>query len=459
MPDICEAYMSQAEVETTISLPQVLSGLSAALDLAAANPLGHSLRTCIIGMKLAKRIGLNPKQFEDLFYALLLKDLGTTGETSESLQFRQEAGLEANLLWKAGFRGMPRRRALSAVRSLQQADPSWRGLRNLVYSSFAMKAQRWQRASDNKLHVKSRLQDLNLNPGIAEIIEYVGARWDGKGHPRTTPRRGIPLLSQIVKISQMLDILRTIYGGKKAIEIVHKRCKGWFDPGLIAAATLTFHSENKWAEISSTHSIENVTCHFPEMDEKKLDDKDLDRICQAFANIVDSHAHNTAGHSVGVALLCERMAEQLNLPEERTRTLRRAAWLHDLGLLSVKISVLDKAAPLNDIEQKMVQKAPLITYSILAGIPGFHDVATIAAAHHERLDGTGYPFNLTASSLSLPARILAVADVAEALAAARSYRPRLNNQEIYEVMNSLTPHALDATCVLALREPLLAFVA
>lgn len=453
MPETCTAEMPLAEVKAPQSHACILGGFSFALDLASSNPEGHTLRTCMIGMKLGKRIGLEPKQMNDLFYALLLKDIGITGEVAEALRFRHGAGLEASLLWRAGLGGMPRRRILRAIRSLQRVNPTWRGNNELLRTFLALKAQRWQHTAEIARNISSRILSLGLNPAIAEIIQNVGARWDGRGHPRTRPRRGIPVLSQIIKISQTLDILHSIYGGKKAIELIHRRYKGWFDPGLVAAVTLIFHSEEKWSEMCTANILEQTVRYAPVESQANLSDEEVDRICQVFATIVDSYAHNTSGHSVGVAHICERIAEILTLPAGDRKHLRRSAWLHDLGLLGVKISLLDKAGPLTDAEQAVMQRAPLDTYSILQRIPGFTGIATIAAAHHERLDGSGYPLNLQNTSIPLAARILAVADVAEALAAARSYRPRLNSQEICDVMDTLTPHALDARCVHALREP------
>jgi HD-GYP domain-containing protein (c-di-GMP phosphodiesterase class II) len=134
--------------------------------------------------------------------------------------------------------------------------------------------------------------------------------------------------------------------------------------------------------------------------------------------------------------------------------LRRAALLHDIGKLGVSNSILDKQGPLTAEERATMQKHTAFTYRILERVSCFHDVAGVAAAHHERLDGRGYALGLRADQLSLPARILAVADVADALAANRPYRKGMPPAQVLEILGREAHTGLCATCVDAI-EPLL----
>lgn len=117
------------------------------------------------------------------------------------------------------------------------------------------------------------------------------------------------------------------------------------------------------------------------------------------------------------------------------RCLGRAALLHDIGKLGVSNLILDKPGRLDAEEWEAVRRHPEHTKVVLDRVAGFRSIAETAASHHERLDGSGYHRGLTEGDLSLDARILAVADVCEALSAARPYRPALSSEEVAEIMS------------------------
>ena len=132
--------------------------------------------------------------------------------------------------------------------------------------------------------------------------------------------------------------------------------------------------------------------------------------------------------------------------------MRRAALLHDIGKLGVSNAILEKPGKLTAEEFDSVRKHPFYSYEILRRIPAFADFSYDAAAHHERFDGKGYWRGLTAEQLSFTARILAVADVFDALRAKRPYRDALPLEKVFSIMREDTPHALDWTCLEALME-------
>ncbi len=130
--------------------------------------------------------------------------------------------------------------------------------------------------------------------------------------------------------------------------------------------------------------------------------------------------------------------------------LRRAALLHDVGKLSVPNTILEKPGKLNDDEWKVVRDHPFYTYEILNRIPGFEDLSSEAAAHHEKLDGSGYWRGWGAEQLSTFSRILAVADIYDALRAKRPYRDSLPLEKVFSIMRADAPRALDLPCLEAL---------
>jgi HD-GYP domain-containing protein (c-di-GMP phosphodiesterase class II) len=131
--------------------------------------------------------------------------------------------------------------------------------------------------------------------------------------------------------------------------------------------------------------------------------------------------------------------------------IRRAALLHDIGKLSVSNTILEKPGKLNDEEWKVMRLHPVYTRVVLKAVSGFENLSFVAAAHHERLDGTGYPDGLFAAQMPLTARIIAVADVFQALTEKRPYRESLEFDVVMGIMEKDAPHRLDGDCLDVLR--------
>jgi HD-GYP domain-containing protein (c-di-GMP phosphodiesterase class II) len=132
------------------------------------------------------------------------------------------------------------------------------------------------------------------------------------------------------------------------------------------------------------------------------------------------------------------------------RDLRRAAVLHDIGKLAVSNRILDKPGPLTREEFARVKEHPLVTERIMARVPGCEHLAHVASAHHERLDGGGYPRGLAGAELTMPMRLLAVADVYEALTSERPYRRALSSERALQIIRADVPKRLDREAFSAL---------
>jgi HD-GYP domain-containing protein (c-di-GMP phosphodiesterase class II) len=130
--------------------------------------------------------------------------------------------------------------------------------------------------------------------------------------------------------------------------------------------------------------------------------------------------------------------------------LRRAALLHDIGKLAVSNRILDKPGRLTHAEFELIKEHPLFTEWVLERVSCFQSLAPVAGAHHERLDGGGYPRGLGADDLTMPMRVLAVADVYEALTAERPYRNALSDADALDLIRLDVPTRLDADAFSAL---------
>lgn len=178
----------------------------------------------------------------------------------------------------------------------------------------------------------------------------------------------------------------------------------------------------------------------------------LDEICFHLAERIDAASPYTYRHSTGVAAAAAAIARELNFGAHEVALVRRAALLHDIGKLCIPSEILDKPGPLTPEEWEIVKGHSRASYEILMEIRGLEALAEIAAAHHERLDGSGYFLGLRGDQIGMPARILAVADVYDALISKRPYRDALPREEVFGILRAQTPHALDAACIAALEK-------
>jgi response regulator RpfG family c-di-GMP phosphodiesterase/PAS domain-containing protein len=151
--------------------------------------------------------------------------------------------------------------------------------------------------------------------------------------------------------------------------------------------------------------------------------KSLEESIQAIANTLEMRDPYTAGHQKRVAKLAVAIAVELGLPEEQAHGIHLAASIHDLGKIQVPGEILSKPGTLSAIEFMLIKTHAQAGYDILKGIEFPWPIATMVLQHHERLDGSGYPHGLKGEQMLLGSRILAVADVLEAMASHRPYRP------------------------------------
>ena len=177
---------------------------------------------------------------------------------------------------------------------------------------------------------------------------------------------------------------------------------------------------------------------------------------QAIAVTVETRDPYTAGHQRRVADLARSIAREMNLSRDQIEGIRTAAIIHDLGKISVPAEILSKPAKLTDIEFSLIKTHPQSGYDILKDIEFPWPVARMVLEHHERMDGSGYPNGLKGDQTLLESRILSVADVVEAMASHRPYRPGLGLEialrEIETHRGTLYDEAVAEACLRLFRE-------
>jgi putative nucleotidyltransferase with HDIG domain len=165
------------------------------------------------------------------------------------------------------------------------------------------------------------------------------------------------------------------------------------------------------------------------------------------ANALEAKDPYTRGHSTRVADLAGQLALRMSLSRPATEKIAQAALLHDLGKIGVPESILRKSSALTEQEWEVMRRHPVTGAQIVAPLEFFDDGALIVRHHHERLDGSGYPDGLSGEAIPLGARIVAVADVYDALTSRRPYRARLTHAEAIHVLRREAGRTLDGHLV------------
>ena len=421
-----------------VLLSEVIGALSYALDLTEGEPPGHAQRSCLIGMRLAQELRLDSQTRSDLFYALLLKDAGCTANAARMAAL---FGADDHELKRTAKRTDWARKLPAFVWSVRAVAPR---------ETARVKLERLLAIKDEGEVTRSLMlarcdrgaeiaRMIGLSDGTAEAIRTLDEHWDGHGQPRWLLGDQIPLLGRILCLAQTVEIFHAAGGVEDAYAVAQRRSGTWFDPDLVRAMNAFRRDTAFWASLAEP----DLTRWEPEDQVITLDEDRLLQISTAFAAIVDAKSPWTYFHSDRTSLIATNMGAALGLDTTELGDLRRVALLHDIGKLAVSNRILDKPDALTAAEFARVKEHPLFTRWVLERVSCFEPLATVAAAHHERLDGTGYPRGLDAADLTMPMRLLAVADVYEALTATRPYRPALEEDQALETIRREVPQRLD----------------
>lgn len=442
-----------AAVPKTLRLGSVLGGLSYALDLTEGQPEGHCIRCCWIGTRIGLALGLTGKDYEDLYFTLLMKDLGCSSNAAricalylaDDISFKRDFKVIDGSLTEA-LRFVFTKTGLEAGLS-ERLRATVNILRNGGEISRELIETRCHRGADiaGKMRFSAEVQN-----GIRSLDEH----WDGSGKPDGLAGADLPQLSNIALMAQVTDIFHSSQGPKAALAEVVGRAGRWFDPTLVDALVTASKDPEFWTRLNDPDLEDHVFALDPSEETEALDETYLDDIASAFADVVDAKSPFTADHSSRVTLYSDMIAEELGLGADHRRWLRRAALLHDLGKLAVSNQILDKPGKPDEAEWAAIRSHPAFSRTILERVEAFRDIAPVAGAHHERLDGGGYPDGVSGAALCLEARILTVADVFDALSADRPYRAAMPIEKALGIMAKDVDKAFDPVCFAALERGL-----
>ncbi|MBI4768639.1 MAG: PAS domain S-box protein [Deltaproteobacteria bacterium] len=368
----------------------------------------------------AELIGMNNRQYTDAENARILfkafNRVYRTGEPSRGTYYEiitKEGGrknLEASVSLirdlsgkPVGFRGIARdvSELRKTQKALQESEDRYRDLvessRDLISIHDLNGRILW--VNEEPIRILGFERDFLLKMNVRDLVTFEHKE-EFNNYLATIKSQGI---------AKGLMTLQTAKGEKRVWEYHNTlRTEGVAEP--IVRSIARDVTERIQAEIEVQDTL------------KKLR-KAMNGTIQAMALTIETRDPYTAGHQQRVADLARAIAQEMNLSEEQVDALRMSGIVHDLGKIGIPAEILSKPVQLSEIEFKLIMSHPQLSYNILKDIDFPWPVAQIVLQHHERINGSGYPFGLYGKDILLEARILAVADVVEAIASHRPYRP------------------------------------
>ena len=401
-----------------VRLSDLVATLSLVSDLGMGRPMERVLRQTVITLRLAEAAGIEDAVRSAAYYTSLLTWVGCAADTSELAElFGDEAELYGDT-HDGDLGGVSM--AVFVARHLGNGSSPLRRV-GLVGRFLATAGRSVQRVMEAHCQSASDLADrLELGDEVSRPLLQAFERWDGRGVPGLVGGEELAPAMRLVHLADNIEAFHHTGGTEAALAVVRQRRGTQFDPGLAdcfaerhAGILAGLDSIQAWDEVIALDPRLGVT----------LDGDRLDLALQAFADFADLKSPPRIGHSRGVAVLAADGARRMGLAEEDVVLVRRAAWLHDLGMIGVPAAVWNETRPWTLAQRERARTHPYLTERMLARMPPLAAVARCAAQHHERLDGSGYPHGVGADALPMTSRLLAAADVVHALGQPRPHRP------------------------------------
>lgn len=438
---------------TRIRLAEIIEALSRALDMTEGQPPGHCIRCCHIGTAIGRAIGLADDQLQDLYYTLLLKDLGCSSNAARICELYIADDLKFKQDFKLVDGSLPQ-----VLRFVLSHTGMQAGLAERFRSIITILKNGGEIATDL---IRTRCErgaeiarQMRFSEAVASGILDLDEHFDGGGKPLGRKGEEIALFARIALLAQVADVFFMSAGPQSAVAEIQKRAGTWFDPLLTQAFVQIATGPGFWQALGSPDLERIVLDSEPGRQAILADDDYLDDIAAGFARVIDAKSPYTSGHSDRVALFTDMIAEEMGLDPAARRWLKRGALLHDIGKLGVSNSVLDKPGKLEGEEWLAMQRHAEYSEAILSRIEAFADLAKIGGAHHERLDGRGYPRGLTGVEIGLETRIVSTADVFDALTADRPYRAAMPVAKALSILWDGANTSHDPACIEALQRAL-----
>lgn len=398
-------------------LTELLAATSLAQDLVTGQPLEHALRTCRYSVDLARALDLDRDTTADVHAVALLRFLGCTADVPEMATLAGGDNLALMAAMSPVAMGSTAEEVSALARSLG------RGLSLPRRTALVVRALTDPGGSERSLsahcEVGARLAvRLGLGEGVVRALAHAYERWDGRGLPDRLAGEAIPLPVRVVVVARDAVLWQRIAGDAAALGVLRRRRGRAYDPTVVDAVLLVLGPPR-----DADGSVWDDVLRAEPDPVRRLDADGLDRALAAIGQFADLRSRWTVGRSARVARLAAAAAESCGLAVGDVTVVRRAGAVADLGAVGVPGGVWSSPGPLGVEAAEQVRLHPYLSERVLGRCTGLRDVALVAGAHHERLDGSGYHRGTSAPQLPPTARVLAAADVWCALGEPRAHRP------------------------------------
>ncbi len=431
-----------ASAPGTTRLVDVLASISLATDLGTGQVPGHGLRTCVLASAIAREMGLAQEDVRTVHHTTLLRFLGCTSTASTTARTAGGDDLAFNRQMAPVLMGGPSEvlpRLLSST---------GRGLgplaRVALWAQLLVDPDGGRRTMAVHCEVGAMLaRRLGVGEAVVHAVAHGHERWDGRGAPAGLVGEEIPAAVAIAVLARDVDLIRTL--GEDPGALVRARAGSAYSPDVVAAFLRTRGDEAD----GTADELALVRAAEPHP-HAVVGAADLDQVLAVLADFADLVSPWLRGHSRAVSRLVDDAAGQAGLPPADAAVLRRAALCQDVGRVAVPAGIWDKPGPLTTPEREVMQLHAHHGEAVLRRWGAVDDARRVSATVHERIDGSGYPRGLDASSLPPHTRLLAAADTYRALVADRPHRPALRPDQAAAVLEGdrgLDPAAVG--CVLA----------
>jgi HD-GYP domain-containing protein (c-di-GMP phosphodiesterase class II) len=408
---------------------ELIAATCLATDLAMGFPFEHGLRATAMTMRLSERHGVDPATTAQAYHASLLMYVGCLADAHVATNIF--AGSLEEHMTPAQF-GSRAEIIRGVARALPEsgAPPSRRIVE--VARRFPRAAARVRPQFAAMCEVAELLADgIGLPSDVPKLFPYLTERWDGKGVLGRARADAIPLPIRLMHVARDAAFQRVIGGDAHAVETIRQRAGHAFDPDI--ARTFVLHASEMFRAADDPSMWDVILAAEPEP-HVWLVGEAIDRALRAIGISAEISSPYLAGHSAGVAERAVAGARACGLDEDDVRRLRRAGLLHDVGRVAVHPRVWEMRGPLDADAWEQVRLHAYHVERVIRRSPFLAALGAIACAHHERLDGSGYHRALPAAGLPPPARLLAVADVYQALMEPRAYRPGYDVDQAAEIL-------------------------
>ncbi|MFM2289941.1 MAG: hypothetical protein RL684_3084, partial [Pseudomonadota bacterium] len=406
---------------TEARLAEVVASLALAAEAAAGVPEETSARAAIAAVAIGEVLGLPLAERSHAFYAALLRYIGCTSYAHETawLGAGDDIGLLATLapvdaanpasLGRAVFEGAGRGTgALGRVRSVVRVLSTPSAPRKLAEAHCAQAV--------------ALAGELGLSEGVLAALGGMYERWDGKGGPRGLSGEGIDGLARVLRVAYAMVLHASLEGPRAAVTVLVARRGGELDPAIVEAILPVARDLLERIFQPGLSTLEELLACEPAPVHQAAPAR-VAEVAAAFATCVDLKSPFLLGHSQRVADLCAGAIAGNGGSEEEQLRARIVGLLHDLGRASVPNGIWDKTTKLSAWDRQRIERHATESERIAARTPLLAPYASVIGAHHERVDGSGYPRQALAAHASPLARVLAVADVFAALGEERPHRP------------------------------------